>query len=99
MRGDQLRAVPFGTGCQRQIRKVSVCTGEESVAGARCSTHTVTVVMVASAVLALAVGCGFEIADFVVGSEEMRGDCGRHDQAEVLVEVALRAHDFVGASV
>ena len=47
----------------------------------------------------LVAGCGFEVADFVVGSEEVQGDCGRHDQSEVLVEVALRVHGLVGASV
>ena len=91
--------MPFGVEHLRQIRKVSVCTGEESVAGARRSTHAVTVVLVTSAVLALTAGCGFEVADFVVGSEEMGGNCCRHDQAKVLVEVALRVHGFVGASV
>ena len=37
----------------------------------------------------LVAGCGFEVANFVVGSQKVRGDCGRHGQSEVLVEVAL----------
>ena len=49
--------------------------------------------------LVLVAGCGFEVADFVVGSQKVRGDCGRYGQSKVLVEVALGVCGLVGASV
>ena len=99
MRRDQFGVVPFGTGCLKLIRKVVSCTGEGSVAGALRSTRTFPVVLVTSAMLVLVAGQEFEVVDFVVGSQEVRGDCGRYGQSKVLVEAVLGVCGLVGASV
>ena len=99
LRGDHLSAVLVGVERLGLIKRTSVCAKTGCIAAVRLGTYAVTVVVVASAVLVLAAGCGFEVADSVVGSQVMGGNCCRHDQAKVLVEVALRVHGFVGASV
>ena len=75
LRGDHPGAVPVGVERLGLIRRTSVCVATGCIAAVRLGTCAVAVVVVASAVLVVAAGCGFEVADFVVGSQEMGGNC------------------------
>ena len=73
--GDHLSAALVGVERLGLIRRTSVCAKKGHIAAVRLGACAVAVVVVASAVLVLAAGCGFEVADFVVGSQEMGGNC------------------------